>query len=104
MDLKKFSIQDWIKKDQMLMFRIKSTDNWSDVMTKQIGRQLFSRHYDYIMGRIIPTYVKLSNSQSTVSMMVANNYYSSLKNDNMIYSPSQVNMCSRNMEGISCLG
>ena len=104
MDLKKFSIQHWIKKDLMLMFRIKSTDNWSDVMTKQTGRQLFYRHYDYIMGRIIPNYVKLSNSQSTVSTIVANTYYSSLQNDNMIYSPSQASMCSRNMEGISCLG
>ena len=58
MDLKKFSILDWIKRDLLVMKRIHISHNCSDGMTKQTGRQLFYHHFDYIMGRIKPTYLQ----------------------------------------------
>ena len=65
MDLKKFSLLDWIKRDLMIMKRVKSADNSSDVVTKQTGRQLFYRHFDLIMGRIKPPYVKANSLNKT---------------------------------------
>ena len=70
MDLKKFSLLEWIKRDLMIMKQIKSSDNSSDVMTKQTGRQLFYRHFDYIMGRIKPPYVK-ANSHNTDNSQIS---------------------------------
>jgi dUTP pyrophosphatase len=57
MELKKFAILDWIQHDLIFMKRISTHDNCSDGMTKQTGKQLFYRHFDYIMGRMIPKYV-----------------------------------------------
>ena len=45
MDLRKFSLLEWIKRDLILMQRISTSDNCADVLTKQTGRQLFYRHY-----------------------------------------------------------
>jgi deoxyuridine 5'-triphosphate nucleotidohydrolase len=56
-ELKKFALLDWIQRDLILMKRISTNDNCSDGMTKQTGRQLFYRHFDYIMGKLIPDYV-----------------------------------------------
>jgi hypothetical protein len=56
-DLKKFALLEWVKRDLILMKRISTNDNCSDGMTKQTGRQLFYRHFDYIMGKLIPDYV-----------------------------------------------
>jgi hypothetical protein len=57
LDLRKFALLDWIQHDLILMKRISTNDNCSDGMTKQTGKQLFYRHFDYIMGRMIPNYV-----------------------------------------------
>jgi hypothetical protein len=69
LDLKKFAILDWIQCDLMIMQRIATADNCSDGLTKQTGTQLFYRHFDYIMGKLIPSYVKCieEQPQSTVN-------------------------------------
>jgi hypothetical protein len=57
LELKKFALLDWITHDLVLMKWISTNDNCSDAMTKQIGKQLFYQHFDYIMGQMIPKYV-----------------------------------------------
>ena len=104
MDLKTFSILDWVQRDLLIMQRIKTADNCSDVMTKQTGKQLFHRHFDYIMGRIVPDYVN-SNMKTTDSTINNSTYCKVLCDMNMIIFPeASLNVCSRNMGGISCLG
>ena len=49
MELKKFVLLDWIQQDLILMKRTNTSDNYADAMTKQTGRQLFYRHFDYIL-------------------------------------------------------
>ena len=56
MDTKFFAIQDWVEKDLLVLARINTHDNKSDTMTKNVGRTLFYRHQDYLMGKIIPEY------------------------------------------------
>ena len=56
-DIKHFSIQQWTEMDIIALNYIKTTFNSSDAMTKALGRTLFYRHMDYIMGRKIPEYV-----------------------------------------------
>ena len=58
MDIKQFVLIDWIEHDLLTMKRISTSDNYSDTMTKQVGRVLHYRHFDYILGRIQPKYTK----------------------------------------------
>ena len=92
MDLKTFSIIDWVKRDLLIMQRIKSSDNCADVMTKQTGKQLFHRHFDYIMGRIVPDYVNLDikETDSTITHTI---YCKLLCDINMIYTPQASEIC-----------
>ena len=105
MDLKKFSSLDWIKKDLMVMKHINFTDNSSDVLAKQAGKQLFYRHFDYIIGQIKPHYVKVDKSQSQKHQISTD----TMDNDNLINlncnSPMSLNSgVLLNKEGISPIG
>jgi hypothetical protein len=51
MDIKTFALIDWVEQDLILLKSIKTSDNAADAMTKSLGRQLFHRHTDTIMGR-----------------------------------------------------
>ena len=88
----------------MIMKRVKTTDNSADAMTKQTGRQLFYRHFDFIMGRIPPHYVKATHSQSQkqqISTIMTNT-------DNILVncdSPKSLKFSVlTNKEGISHIG
>lgn len=56
MDIKKFSLNDWIEKDIIIMKRIATKDNYSDGLTKNLGRQLFYRQFEYVLGKIRPSF------------------------------------------------
>ena len=56
-ETKHFAIQDWVEKDLLILKRISTTDNYSDVFTKATGRTLFYRHMNYVLGKIRPAYV-----------------------------------------------
>lgn len=80
------------------MQRIATSNNF----TKQTGRQLFYRHFDYIMGRTIPQYVEAIQKKIQVNTINDTQYFKILNNDYDIFSSkSQDYMCSRDMEGIS---
>ena len=64
MDIKKFVLIDWIEHDLLLMKRITTNDNYSNTMTKQVGRVLHYRHFDYILGKIKPRYTRFQMSAS----------------------------------------
>lgn len=57
MDTKHFALQQWVDLDLLTLKRIDTADNESDGMTKNLGRTLFYRHMEYLMGKIIPEYV-----------------------------------------------
>ena len=65
MDIKYFALQNWIDEDLIALKHIATHDNESDAMTKNLGRTLFYRHIDYIMGKTLPTYVKSTTLQPT---------------------------------------
>ena len=56
-DIKHFAIQSWVERDLLLFKRITTQDNSADAMTKATARNLFYRHNNHIMGKIIPQYV-----------------------------------------------
>ena len=58
MDTKYFAIQHWVDMDLLVLKRIGTADNESDAMTKNVGRTLFYRHMDYLMGKLIPDYAR----------------------------------------------
>ena len=58
MDIRHFSIQDWVEEDMILLEDLRTGENSSDALTKNLGRTLFHIHNDVIMGRIPPAYYK----------------------------------------------
>jgi len=54
MDTKHFALQQWVGLDLLKLKRIDTSDNESDLITKNLGRILFYRHVEYLMGKIIP--------------------------------------------------
>ena len=56
MDIKKFALIDWIEKELIFMKRVATKDNYSDQMTKALGRTLHYRHNDYTLGKHRPRY------------------------------------------------
>ena len=74
MDIKYFSIQQWIEEDLLVLHDIESTNNVADAFTKQLGRILFNKHYDTIMGRKYPTYYRgkyFKNTQTQQHLVVS---------------------------------
>ena len=56
MDIKYFSICEWVDRDLMLLERIDTKLNLSDHLTKGLSRALFHRHADFLLGHIPPAY------------------------------------------------
>lgn len=71
MDIKHFSLLDWVERDLVLLKTISTHDNASDAMTKFLPKLLFYRHFDTYMGHRIPKYVKYSVQQQFVSALPA---------------------------------
>ena len=57
-DITNFVLQDWCETDIIVMKRINTKDNNSDILTKATPQTIFYRHMVYILGKIIPEYVK----------------------------------------------
>ena len=65
-DIKTFVIQDWVERDILYLRRITTTYNYSDALTETVGKTLHYKHFDYIMGRIRPTYADLPDKLPTM--------------------------------------
>ena len=57
-DSRFFAILEWVQTDQILIQKIDTSDNVSDVLTKPTGRIILYRHNDTILGKRRPTYVQ----------------------------------------------
>ena len=55
-DLRHFAVVDWVSQDLLLIKKISTHDNTSDTLTKSLGKTLFYRHTDTIMGNRRSTY------------------------------------------------
>ena len=56
-DIRHFALLDWVNQDLLQIKKINTHDNASDTLTKSLGKTLFYRHADTLMGRRKPTYV-----------------------------------------------
>ena len=56
MDIRYFTLSEWVERDLMVLERIHMAVNVADHMTKLLDRTLFYRHVDYLMGHIPPAY------------------------------------------------
>ena len=57
-EIKHYALQQWVQQDLITFHRISTSDNSADTLTKATPRTLFYRHNNFIMGRVIPNYVK----------------------------------------------
>ena len=74
MDLKHFALLDWVERDLLILRRIKSSDNFTDSLTKPVGKELHYRHNDYLLGKIMPKYVSMVKYPSVETKNVASNH------------------------------
>ncbi len=64
MDIKYFSLLDWVERDMTILQGISTHDNAADAMTKFLPQQLFYRHMDTYMGKRIPKHITDRTSSS----------------------------------------
>ena len=57
-DIKQFSILDWVETDLLHIKRVSTHDNSVDALTKALGKNLYHRHNEVLMGKIPPSYAK----------------------------------------------
>ncbi len=62
MDIKYFTICEWVERNLMLLERIDTSINMSDHMTKGLQTTLFHRHADFILGHVPPIYSPVYDS------------------------------------------
>jgi len=56
MDIKYFSLCEWVERNLMILENINTSINMSDHMTKGLQTILFHRHADFLLGHIPPMY------------------------------------------------
>ena len=61
-DIKYFSLCEWVERDLILLDRIDTSINMSDHLTKPLPPLLFHRHADFLLGHIPPTYLPIYSS------------------------------------------
>ncbi len=62
MDIKYFSICEWVDCDLMHLECIDTKVNMSDHLAKSLSRALFHRHADFLLGHVPPTYSPIHKS------------------------------------------
>ena len=63
-DTASFALLDWVSKDLLELTYVVTSMNNSDGMTKPLGRILFHKHFDRIMGRVVPTAIQNAKNPS----------------------------------------
>ena len=56
-DIKYFSLCNWVERDLMLLERIDTSIYMADHLTKALSPTLFHRHANFLLGHIPPTYL-----------------------------------------------
>ena len=56
MDIKHFSLMDWVSTYQLFLMSISTHDNPADGFTRSLGLHLFRRHSDTLLGKRKPIY------------------------------------------------
>jgi hypothetical protein len=62
MDIKYFSICEWVDRDLMHLEQIDTSINMSDHFTKALTRALFHQHADFLLGHVPPMYSPVYHS------------------------------------------
>jgi hypothetical protein len=58
-DIKYFSLCEWVERDLILLDRIDTSINMSDHLTKSLQPLLFHRHADFLLGHIPPSFLPI---------------------------------------------
>jgi hypothetical protein len=68
-DIKHFSLCEWVERDLILLDQIDNSINMSDHLTKSLQTLLFHQHADFLLGHIPPSYLPI---YSTIVGMYTN--------------------------------
>jgi len=72
LDTATFALQDWVARDLVNLTYVASHKNCSDGMTKPLLRILFYKHFDVLMGRMVPEqFRKILNEDKKLEEKIA---------------------------------
>jgi hypothetical protein len=57
-DIKHFSLLDWVEHDLMILTSITTSDNAADALNKPLAKQLFYRHTETLLDRRVPLHLQ----------------------------------------------
>ena len=60
-----FALIDWVEKDLLCLKFVESSLNCADAMNKPLSRIQFYKHFDRIMGRMVPNHIKTRTATKT---------------------------------------
>ena len=58
-DIKYFTLCDWVERDLIILDRIDTSINMADHLTKALQPTLYHRHADFLLGHVPPAYSPL---------------------------------------------
>ena len=92
MDMKKFSLLDWVEKDLITFKRISTSHNYADSLTKAVPKELHYRHNDYLLGKIKPQYCQRTQQKDKNELKDTpiNKGISTKENRNVVMHPKAV--------------
>ena len=69
-DIKQLAVLEWVSQDLLDIRHIQSTDNPADTLTKPLGKILYQRHNDVLMGKIQPLYASSRNHEASMICII----------------------------------
>jgi hypothetical protein len=73
MDIKYFSLSEWVERDLKMLEQIDTSINLADHFTKSLQPALFHCHADFILGHIPPAYSPVYHS--IIGLYTTNDLY-----------------------------
>ncbi len=112
-DIKFFTLCDWVEQDLMILDRIDTTINMADHLTKALQPTLFHRHADYLLGHIPPSYSPIYKSiigesphyTPKIDLFVPASYTTPITaHAARVYCPLESDYCNSPWLSIFCMG
>ena len=112
-DIKFFTLCDWVERDLMLLDRIDTSINMADHLTKALQPTLFHRHADYLLGHIPPNYSPVYKSiigeshhhTPKIDLFVPASFTTPITaRAARVYCPLAVDYCNSPWLSILCMG
>jgi len=100
LDTAAFALQDWVSRDLVCLTYVSTTMNSSDAMTKPLARILFYKHFDRLMGRLVPNHIRSEKEKEKEKGQTELDHTKMTTENSMFHKQSNKFDNVRNMGGV----